>query len=352
MSDHLSAAVAQLAGVNVVLLCCALVLHLANSILRSVAWRGVLVAAFPQGNIRIGRVAGAYCAGVAVNALVPARAGDVVKIGVVRSSTPGSSVPAIASGMGVLSGVDALIGSAVLTTLWATGAIPSIPSPMDLVTGLADMAYSMPEALIIGGAAIGAVGVVSTRWLTPRLRHFVRQLGEGIRVARSPRRYVSTVLPFQLGAWVVRVTSMLLLLAAFGLPAHPALAAAVVTGGGIASLVPTPGGIGAHQAMLVLLMHGAVPAANVVAFSVTVQALTAALNIIIGTMAMMWMVGTMRPAAAVRHCLRLGRSGGRSTLTRGAAAVEVAGLPAPMVACRSAGQAHPAMASSEPPCHS
>ncbi len=71
----------------------ALVLHVVNHLLRSLAWRGVLVAAYPDRPVPLVRVLTGYAAGVAVNAVAPARGGDALKLGLVRASIPGSSVP-------------------------------------------------------------------------------------------------------------------------------------------------------------------------------------------------------------------------------------------------------------------
>ena len=48
----------------------ALVLQLGTLAFRSLAWRGVLVAAYPGRQVRVVSVAGAYAAGVAMNAFI------------------------------------------------------------------------------------------------------------------------------------------------------------------------------------------------------------------------------------------------------------------------------------------
>ena len=51
----------------------ALALQLLTLLFRALAWRGVLVAAYPGRRIPVPTVAGAYAAGVALNAFTPAR---------------------------------------------------------------------------------------------------------------------------------------------------------------------------------------------------------------------------------------------------------------------------------------
>jgi hypothetical protein len=58
----------------------ALALQLAKLAVRSLAWRNILQASFPETRVARGSTLGAYVAGVGVNAIAPARAGDVVKL--------------------------------------------------------------------------------------------------------------------------------------------------------------------------------------------------------------------------------------------------------------------------------
>ena len=89
MSTVLESVVDRLAGADPRLVVIALVLHVANHLLRSVAWRGVLAAAYPERRIPLLPVLSGYAAGVALNAVAPARGGDALKVGLVRTAVPG-----------------------------------------------------------------------------------------------------------------------------------------------------------------------------------------------------------------------------------------------------------------------
>ena len=65
---------------------------MANLVLRASAWRNILSAALPGRRLRWRTVTGAYLAGVGINAVVPARGGDVMKIYLVHRSTPDVAV--------------------------------------------------------------------------------------------------------------------------------------------------------------------------------------------------------------------------------------------------------------------
>src|SRR5688572_11078997 len=78
----------RLAAVHWTYLLAAAGLGVLNLALRSRAWQGILRAALPEARIRYRTAFGAYCAGDGVNAVLPARAGDLMKMYLIRRSTP------------------------------------------------------------------------------------------------------------------------------------------------------------------------------------------------------------------------------------------------------------------------
>ena len=100
--DSAQAVVARFGEVDGRLLAAALLLHVANHGLRSLAWRNVLAAAYPSTRVPYLGVASAYAVGVALNAVVPGRGGDAAKVAMVRFGIGGSSVATIASTMSVV----------------------------------------------------------------------------------------------------------------------------------------------------------------------------------------------------------------------------------------------------------
>lgn len=120
----------------------------------------------------------------------------------------------------------------------------------------------------------------------------------------TPRRYATDVVPVQISAWVCRVGAAFFLLAAFQLPATVPAALVVVMAGGLATLVPTPGGVGTQQVLLVYVLHTTASTAAVVSFSFGMQAAVTTLNACIGLAAAMLLFRTVRPGAAVRARVR------------------------------------------------
>src|SRR5680860_378647 len=85
----------RVAAVHWTFLAAAVAFGLTNLVLRSRAWQAILRAALPGERIRYRTAFGAYCAGVGVNAAIPARAGDVVKVFLLKRSSRDAHYPTL-----------------------------------------------------------------------------------------------------------------------------------------------------------------------------------------------------------------------------------------------------------------
>ncbi len=288
----------------------ALLFHLANFGFRSLAWRNVLRAAYPDRPVPLLGIAGAYAAGVALNSFTPARGGDLLKIALVRARIRGSSVPTIASSMGVVTLFDLVVGATVIVALAAFGLLPALPGLPALPAAPALVTDHLLLTLF-ATAALGALALVLARRFRARLVSAWAGVKAGAAILGSPRRYFTEVAPIQLSAWVCRVGAAFFLLAAFGLPATLVTAVIVVMVGGLSTVVPTPGGVGTQQVMLAYLLHATASTATVVSFSLGMQAAVTVLNASLGAAAVMLMFRTLRPASAIRAHLRAARAEAR-----------------------------------------
>ena len=140
--------------------------------------------------------------------------------------------------------------------------------------------------------------------LALRARRLWLHVEQGGAIVRTPARYVRTVVTLQLGGWACRTGVAFCLLSAFGLPATVPLALLVVVAGGLSTLVPTPGGAGTQQVLLVYALQQTASTAAALSFSVGMQVGVTTVNTAIGIMAMMLMFRTLRPIAAVREARR------------------------------------------------
>ena len=281
----------------------ALVFQLTNLTLRSLALRNVLAAAYPERRISPWTVGGAYAAGVALNAFAPARGGEALKVALLRLRIPGSSVPTLVSAGVLLTVLDALIGSSLIAGALGLGLLPALPSPR-----LPSSAALTSHPLVVGAIvlALVAAAVLVAGPLSRRARGLWLHVEQGGAILRTPTRYLRNVVTLQLAGWACRTGVAFCLLAAFGLPATVPLALLVVVAGGLSTLVPTPGGAGTQQVLLVYALQQTATTAAALSFSVGMQIGITTVNTLIGLMAMMLMFRTLRPVAAVRAARRSG----------------------------------------------
>ena len=87
----------HLAAVGWAALGIALLFQFARLLARIPAWRSILRAAYPESRVRWRSVYGSYIAGVGVNAILPARSGDFLKLYLLKHRLEGSSYPTLGS---------------------------------------------------------------------------------------------------------------------------------------------------------------------------------------------------------------------------------------------------------------
>jgi uncharacterized membrane protein YbhN (UPF0104 family) len=290
--------VARFAGLDPRLLVAAAAFHVANHLLRSVAWRNVLSAAYPSQRVATTAVVSAYAVGVALNAVLPARGGDAAKIALVRMRVAGSTVPTIASTMSVVVLFDLAAATLIVLMVGLSGALPISP----------ELRVSGAPVWIVAAAVLVSLALVLARRFRRPLRRLRAQVAQGGAILRTPGRYARRVALVQAGAWGCRIAVVYCLLAAFGLDASVPRAALVMILCGASTLVPlTPGGAGTQQVMLAYGLSQVASAAAIVSFSIGMQAGITAINALLGVLAGMVAFRTLHPLRAVRSGLRLAR---------------------------------------------
>jgi uncharacterized membrane protein YbhN (UPF0104 family) len=271
-------------------LAAALALQLIALCCKSVAWRNVLAASYPDERVSTFSIGCSYAAGMALNGFVPARAGEAAKVALARTQIAGSAVPTIVATLAVLAFFDALVGVTLVAVLWLAGVIPVFPMP-SLATGL-------PFALAI---TVAGIAVALFEHLKPGiLRGLLLRAVRGFAVLRTPRRYFRSVVPFQLTAWACRIGVVYLVLGAFGIHTGIETVLLLVVLGGLATALPVPGGVGAQQLLAAYALQGIVSAANAVSFAIGLQVGITVVNTIIGIAGAMILFRTLRPLEAVR----------------------------------------------------
>jgi uncharacterized membrane protein YbhN (UPF0104 family) len=292
--EAIEAAAQQLADLDGRFLLPALILQLAGLGLRAMVWRNVVAAAYPDRRVPVTSVAGSFLAGVALNAFLPAKGGELAKLALIRSRIHGSTFSTLAATLGVVMLLDSLLGGALLAALVAFGVAPvALPS-----VGIAP---------VIAAFGLVAVAVVAFKLRPRRARSLFAHLAQGAAILRTPHRYLHSVLPLQLAAWACRIGVAFLVLSAFGIEASLATAALVVVFNSLSTVVPVPGGVGTQQVLTAYALRGVVPLAGAVSFSVGMQVGITVVNTLVGLTALMLMLRTLSPRAAVRFHLAANR---------------------------------------------
>jgi uncharacterized protein (TIRG00374 family) len=280
----------ELAGVGWAALAIALGLHLGKVLLRTVAWRNILRAAFPGMPMRWSPICGAYVGGVGVNSIVPGRAGDLVKLYLVRHRFPATTYTTLATTLVAETLLDFVLATGFFLWALSIGVVPSIHTPAF------DWGWLFRHGKTT--ATIVAALTVAILWLSWRLRQSTelkQRFGRGFAILRDRRRYLREVASWQLGSWILRIASLYWFLKAFHVhpSVHNALLCQVVDS--LSTLLPfSPGGAGTKQGFLVAILHGQAPTSRLLAFSVGQYVAVTIFNVALGAAVIFAMLRTLR----------------------------------------------------------
>lgn len=288
----------HLADVRWLPLAIALGFQLLRLLARAPAWRNIVRAAYPEARIPRRTVAGAYLAGVGVNAIIPARGGDVLKLYLVKHRVEGLTYPTLTSTLIVETLFDTVVAGGILAWALVIGVLPSL----DVLPDLPQIDWSWPlrhktEAAVIGGVWLVVVIlllVIAVR----RVREFKARVRQGFAILGDFGRYVRQVVTWQALSWAFRFASVYFFLEAFRVPAtlHNTLLVLVVQS--LSTLFPfTPGGVGTQQGLLVYVFDRAgsgIAGSRLLSFSVGMYLATTILNAVVGFGCLFLMLRTFR----------------------------------------------------------
>jgi uncharacterized membrane protein YbhN (UPF0104 family) len=273
---------AHLADINWAPFAVALGFLAAMQLARAWAWRNVLHAAYPSSRISFLPLSAAYLAGAGINAILPARAGDVTKIFLVKRQIDGATYPAVTSSFLVQSVFDTAIGVLVLLYAITQGLLPEPPELPNLPAFEISFWADHPKTLAFVSAALILFVVVGVILLSHRVRRFWESVKQGLVILTDPPRYLREVAAWQGVGWLCRFGAFWFFLEAFGLGGSVGKVLLVMSVQAIANVIPfTPGGAGAQQARLAATLTGPSRTA-VLAFSVGTQIAMAAWSVVLG----------------------------------------------------------------------
>jgi uncharacterized membrane protein YbhN (UPF0104 family) len=282
--------------------------HLCKLVAVSRAWRNIVRAAYPGRPIRWRQMFGAYVAGTGVNAVIPARGGDVVRLFLAKRRIDGSTYTTLVSTSLLQTLFDMTIAGCFV--LWALTqhvlpGVDVIKSPR-LPALDYGWAFRHPTAGLILFGLLLLFGTALVAWVAEHVDRFIAKVAQGFAAFRDRSYYIRRVVVWQLADWTLRLVAVFFFLRAFGIPATLHNVLLVQVSQSLATILPiSPGGIGTEQALLVYMFRQVTSKSTALSFSVGMRVTLIVVNALVGFGAILLMTGTLR----VRQAAEADRAG-------------------------------------------
>ena len=282
--------------------------HLGKLVAVSRAWRNIVKAAYPDRKVVWRQMFGAYIAGTGVNALIPARGGDVVRLFLAKRRVDGATYTTLVSTSLLQTLFDMAVAGCIVVWALTQHVLPGLdvlksPSLPSLDYG---WAFRHPKAGLILAGLLLFFGAALIAWIAERVDHFKAKVAQGFAAVRDRSYYLRRVVFWQLVDWSLRLTAVFFFLRAFGLPATLHNALLVQVSQSLATILPvSPAGIGTEQALLVYLFRNVTSKSTALSFSVGMRVTLIIVNALVGFAAILLMTGTLR----VRRAAEADRAG-------------------------------------------
>lgn len=260
-----------------------LVLNLVSVLARAVSWNLTIGQALPDPHPAFSRVFSSFGVGLLGNAVLPARAGELARVAVLRRH--------VAHGRGT--------SATLLGTVFAHRLFDLFPVAFLVLYVL--VTAKIPHWAVTGLVAVGIIGLalLTGAVITARRQHrtpdgagTVRRLAvmarQGLAVMRTPAAAVAAVL-FQTLGWVLQLFAVWAVTEAFSMDVGLPAAALVLLLMNIATVFPLwPGNIGLLQAAVALpLTQYGVAYGTGFAFGLALQALEMSVGVGVGIVSLM-----------------------------------------------------------------
>jgi uncharacterized membrane protein YbhN (UPF0104 family) len=273
----------QLAAVEFTALALAIAAHVLKTMCTSRAWRNAIAASYPDEEVPWRRIYAAYLAGVGINAIIPVRAGDAVKLYMAHRAVAGATYTTLTSSLLVLSIFDSAMATLIFVYALTLGVLPGVSSLGDLPGFDFGFIAANPEFWLLVFLALVILGVVGFFWLRLHVAEFKVKVRQGFAVLSDRTRYLRAVAAWQAGDWLLRFVAIWFFLDAFGVPQSIRNVLLVQVTQSLATLVPiSPGGIGTEQAFIVYVFKGTVATSKLLAFSVGMKLTLITTNVVLG----------------------------------------------------------------------
>lgn len=280
----------------------ALACHFLRLLCRAPAWRNIIRASYPDARVPFWSVYGAYVAGVGVNAVIPARGGDLLRLFLVHRRVEGAKYATLGTTLLPETLFDFFVAGALVAWALTQGFLPGL----DVLPDLPTVDWSWPArhpniTMILAGALVSAA-IAAYYLAEARIERFRQRVAQGFAILRDRRAYLRKVVTWQATSWIFRGASVYFFLHAFHMPATLRNTLVVLVVQSLATLLPfTPGGVGTVQGLLVYIFRDAVEASVVLSFSIGMHVATVLLNVVVGFTAIFLMLHTLRWRKVVKQ---------------------------------------------------
>jgi uncharacterized membrane protein YbhN (UPF0104 family) len=305
----------HLASVEWKWLAIGILFHLCKLLAVSRAWGNIVQAAYSDRPVRWRQMFGAYVAGTGVNAIIPARGGDVVRLFLAKRRIDGATYTTLVSTSLLQTLFDIVVAGCFI--LWAITqhVLPGFnvlksPRLPALDWG---WAFRHPTAGLILVGLLLLFGTALVAWIAERVDEFKAKFAQGFRAFHDRSYYLRRVAFWQLVDWSLRLATVFFFLRAFGIPATLHNALLVQVSQSLATIFPiSPGGIGTEQALLVYIFRNVTSKSMALSFSVGMRVTLIVVNALVGFTAILLMTGTLH----VRRAAEADRTGAKPARAR------------------------------------
>jgi hypothetical protein len=286
------------------------ILHVVANAVRQKGWYTILRAAYPDADeLRLRDVEAAYFAGSGVNAIIPARGGDVLKVFLLHRRIGNANYSTIAATFLPETLFETAFGFGLVIWALAQGFLPVPVSRSDIPAF--DVSFVIAHPFITAaGIGVASAGVwMLVRWVRRKGLPLLERMRAGLAIFSSPRQYLLGVVTWQALGRLIRLGSLAAFMAAFSLPVTFKTAVLVMAaqgGGRIIPIAPVSAGL-----RLTMLSYGfvevtgkTVDIASITAFTVGVSVVLLVVGLAIAMVILFKVLGTLNP----RHAIRAARA--------------------------------------------
>ncbi len=272
---------------------------LVQPVLRSRAWRNLLVATFPGANVRWRDAYGATLVKHAAGTFLPMHGDEAVRVALMKDRIAGASTAAVAA----TAGVDALFD------VLLTGVLVGISAWLGAsVVNWHDLAAHPLKPALFAALVVAAI-VTAFVALRRKARGLGEELRQGVVIFKHRGAYTRRVLGWQLADFALQLATLYLLLRAFGVPGV-SLTSVVLIRTAQRVTVSLPGFLetGSSQAMIVaILSQVGAPAGQAFGFASGSKVTVSGLNVALGLLAARIMIGPLHLGDRIATFLHKGR---------------------------------------------